>query len=55
MLVEKYFLIVYGESFEKGTIKLKERPNDDKIIQTIKELNGKSARVEKRYVLKEDE
>jgi len=55
MLVEKYFLTVYGTSFEKGTIESSEQPNDDVIKQTIKKLCGKSAKVEKRYVLKESE
>lgn len=49
-LVERYFLIVMG-TFERKTIELDHSPTDEEIIHAITEENGKSAKIEKRFVL----
>jgi len=54
VLEEKYFLVVYG-SFERAPIEFDRHPSEEEVIQAIKDLDGKSAIVEKRYVLKSKE
>lgn len=49
-LKEKYFLVVSG-NFERTPIEFDEYPNQDDIVKAIKELDGVSAKVEKRFVL----
>jgi len=53
-LEKKYFLVVLG-SFDKGTIEYEDYPTKEEIKSAIKQLQGSSARVEKRYVLKSEE
>lgn len=52
MLKKKYYLIVSG-AFDRDPVIFKEYPSDEDIIKAIREKGGKTARVEKRYVLKE--
>lgn len=54
MLKEKYFLTVIG-TFEKGTLEYESHPTDTEIKESIKKLNGTSARIEKRYVLQSEQ
>lgn len=53
MLKEKYFLVVSGE-FDREPIIYEEQPTNEDISKAIREMEGKSARVEKRFVLKEN-
>lgn len=53
-LKEKYFLIVSG-NFERAPIEYEEHPTEDEIKQAIKDLDGKSAKVEKRFVISKKE
>lgn len=50
-LEEKYFLVVSGE-FDREPITYDSHPTEEEILEVIKEKKGKSARIEKRYVLK---
>lgn len=50
MLVEKYFLIVSG-AFDREPIIYDVKPTEKEVRNAIKEHDGQSARVEKRYVL----
>lgn len=50
-LEEKYFLVVSGE-FDRDPIIYESHPTQDEIAKAIKDKKGKSARVEKRFVLK---
>lgn len=52
-LEEKYFLIVSG-AFDRESIVFDEEPSKEEIKQAILDKNGKSARVEKRFVLGEN-
>ena len=52
VLQERYYLVVSG-SFDREPIVYDVEPTNQDIASAIKELNGESARVEKRYVLGE--
>lgn len=52
LLIEKYFIVVLG-AFEREPIVFDEEPTEKEIVEAINKLDGKSARVEKRYVLQE--
>lgn len=54
MVEKKYFLIVEG-TFDRAPILFDEYPADEQIAQALVELNGESARIEERYVLKNAE
>ena len=49
-LQERYYLVVSG-SFDREPIVFYDKPTKQDIASAIKEMNGESARVEKRYVL----
>lgn len=49
-LKEKFFLVVLG-NFERPAIEYDQYPSEEEIINQIIKQNGKSARVEKRYVI----
>jgi len=53
-LVEKYFLVVSG-AFDRSPIVYDVYPTKKEISEAIVEMNGRSARVEKRYVFGGDE
>ncbi len=50
VLQEKYYLVVSG-SFDREPIIFEDEPTEQDIVNAIKEMDGESARVEKRYVL----
>ena len=50
VLQERYYLVVSG-NFDREPIIYDVEPSSQDIINAIKEMNGDSARVEKRYVL----
>jgi hypothetical protein len=52
-LVEKYFLIVIG-SFNRKPIIYDNYPSEEVIIKAIIEQEGKSAIVEKRFVIESE-
>jgi hypothetical protein len=54
MLKEIFCLVVLGELFEKQTIEFDKPPTKEEILKAIKELDGKTARVEKRYKIIEE-
>jgi len=54
VLQEKYYLIVSG-AFDREPIIFDKYPSDEEIIQAIKDKKGSSAKIEKRYTLKEGE
>ena len=49
-LSQKYFLTVLG-NFEKVTLEYEEHPSENTIKEVILQYGGKTARIEKRYVL----
>jgi len=51
-LEERYFLIVSGE-FDREPVVYNSHPTEVEILKMIKDKKGESARVEKRYVIKE--
>ena len=51
MLLEKYFLTVFGASFEKITIEFDNAPKENEIVEALNKYKGYSVRIEKRYVL----
>ena len=51
-LEEKYFLVVSG-AFDREPVVYNSQPTEDEIMKVIKDKKGKSARVEKRYIIKE--
>ncbi len=51
LLLEKYFLTVFGTSFEKTTIEFNDAPKEKEIVEALNKYKGNSVKVEKRYVL----
>jgi hypothetical protein len=50
MLKEVYYLIVSG-AFDRKEIEFENFPTEEQIIEAIKEKQGNTARIEKRYKL----
>lgn len=50
-LVEKYFLVVSG-AFDREPIIYEAHPTKEDVAKALKDMDGKSARVEKRFVFK---
>lgn len=54
MLKEVYFLIVSGK-FDRAPIQSETYPTDKEIADAIKNHNGTSAKVEKRFILADNQ
>ena len=52
MLQEVYYIVVIG-NFERDPIECESYPSPEKIVEAIKRLDGKTARIEKRYKLQQ--